>query len=53
MNFDHIVDDFHGAELVRILPVTPEPAIIDEQIVSKLFGEYKSYFLREVGLDSK
>ena len=41
------------AELVRILPVTPEPVIIDEQIVSKLLGEYKSHFPKEVGLDSK
>ena len=44
---------YPGAELVRILPVTPEPVIIDEQIVSKLLGEYKSHFPKEVGLDSK
>lgn len=44
---------YPGAELVRILPVTSEPAIIDEKIVSKLLGEYKSHFLKEVGLDSK
>lgn len=44
---------YPGAELVRILPVTPEPVIIDEKIVSKLLGEYKSHFPKEVGLDSK
>ena len=44
---------YPGAELVRILPVTHEPVIIDEKIVSKLLGEYKSQFPKKVGLDNK
>ena len=35
---------YPGAEIVLILPITPEPVIIDEDLVSRMQNEYKSHF---------
>ena len=36
--------NYPGAELIITPPVTPEPLMIDEHIVSRMLSEYKSYF---------
>ena len=36
--------EYPGAELVLILPKTPEPVLIDEILVAKMQSEYKSHF---------
>lgn len=30
--------------IVLILPATPDPVVIDEDLVSRMLGEYKSHF---------
>ena len=36
--------NYPGAEIVLNLPVTPEPVLIDEELVSMMQNEYKSHF---------
>ena len=45
--------EYPGAELVLVLPVTPEPVLIDETMVSTLLGEYKSHFPKDIGMNIK
>ena len=35
---------YPGAKLIITLPATPEPILIDEQMVSQMMAEYKSHF---------
>lgn len=35
---------YPGAEIVLILPTTPEPVMIDEELVARMLGEYKTHF---------
>ncbi len=43
-------DEYPGSEIIITLPVTPEPVLIDEFLVSKKLSEYKSHFPK---VDSK
>ena len=36
--------EYPGAEIIITLPVTPEPVMIDEYLVSRMQSEYKSHF---------
>ena len=45
--------EYPGAELVLVLPVTPEPVLIDETMVSTLLGDYKSHFPKDIGMNIK
>ena len=45
--------EYPGAGLVLVLPVTPEPVLIDETMVSTLLGEYKSHFPKDIGMNIK
>lgn len=35
---------YPGSKLIITLPATPEPVLIDEQMVSQMMAEYKSHF---------
>ena len=36
--------EYPGAEIIITIPVTPEPVMIDECLVSRMQSEYKSHF---------
>ena len=38
---------YPGAELILTLPITPDPVLIDEFMVTNMLAEYKSHFPKD------